>query len=169
MFFFFRGCLHDSQIRDCKVLITKISSSGIVSSLYIRSWSSEAAAFTSFSGDFAAYCSKTTINFKLTQALLHFIASIAVNTIKPQIRFISDHFLGFTIFNKHVNVQGTDYAHIITKCLYLYCSMQLGYNRTPLQFLLLAMSRVELQYFISASSSQPLILLKKKKSPKKSL
>lgn len=80
---FFRGCLHDSQIRDCKVSITKISSSGIDSSLYIRSWSSGAATFTSFSGDFAAYCSKTTINFKLTQALLHFITSIAVNTIKP--------------------------------------------------------------------------------------
>lgn len=74
--------------------------------------------------------------------------------------FVSDCFLGFTVFDKHANVQDIDHAYIITKCLYLYCSVQLDYNRTPLQFLLLAVSRVQLQYFISASSSQPLILFK---------
>lgn len=124
-----------------------------------RSWSSEAATSTSFSGDLATYCSKTTTNFKLTHAWPHLTASTAVNAVKPQITFISDRFLSFTIFDNHVNVQDIDHAYI-TKRLYLYCSIHLDYNRTFLQFLLLAMSRVELQYFISASSSQPLILFK---------
>lgn len=84
---------------NCKVLITKISIPGMNSILYVRSWSLGASIFTSLSGDFAAYYSKTTM-----KSLSHLTVSSVVNTIKPQIRFTSHHFLGFAIFDKHVNV-----------------------------------------------------------------
>lgn len=132
--------------------------SGINSTLCVRSWSSGTSTFTSLSGDFAAYYSKTTMKSRLTP---HCKLCCEYNKATEQVNnTISYNFLGFTIFDEYANVQGIDQVYIITKFLYLYCSMQLGYSRTPLPFHLLAMSSIELQYFISASSRQPLILLK---------